>query len=124
MDDPTHRRRERGEGELMRTIIMLALAAMACTSCGPFGQGLNVDDLARSITEAVTPALAQVEGLTPEQVAAITSAIGEGIRGNLKLPEGGFDWKTPLAVLVGIVLNYFGVNAVRDRRRINRGEKV
>ena len=59
----------------MKNLSLLVFCAFACASCGAFGQGSDIDALAKAVAEAVNPALAQVEGLTPEQVAAISSAI-------------------------------------------------
>ena len=46
----------------------------------------------------------------------------KSLAGNLKLPEGGFDWEAPLWAVGSMVATYFGVNIRRDMFRSARGE--
>ena len=79
--------------------------------------GLSGQDIADAVVKAIIPALSQIEGLSPEQVAAIASAIREAIAGNLRLPEQGFDW-TPLLSSVGVtVTGLLGLNLHRNSTR-------
>jgi len=97
------------------TLITFAMVLVGCTAIDPVV-------LSDAVVAAIKPALAQVQGLTPEQVDGITGAIRSGLAGNLKLPEGGFDWEAPLWAVGSMVATYFGVNIRRDMFRSARGE--
>ena len=93
--------------------LLLAIAVAGCAGMA----GLDAQAVSDAVVEGLAPALAQIKGLSSEQVTAITEALRAAIAGNLEAPEGGFDW-TPLFSSVGVtVAGLFGLNLHRNSTR-------
>ena len=93
--------------------LLLAVTVAGCAGLA----GLDAQAVSDAVVKSLAPALAQVKGLSPEQVTAITEAIRAAIAGNLEVPDNGFDW-TPIISSVGVtVAGLFGLNLHRNSTR-------